>query len=71
LVRVRGVCGRTPEQISVLPLTNHINTEDNNTKKDMNAKERFLEYYYKAKKKGTAKSYRRGLEFFLEWYLEG
>ena len=34
----------------------------------MSAKEKFLEHLLKGKKKGTYKSYKRGLELFLEWY---
>jgi len=33
----------------------------------MTAKDRFLDYYLKAKKKSTWKSYKRGLELFFEW----
>ena len=34
----------------------------------MNAKEQFLDHLIRGKTKGTFKSYRRGLELFLEWY---
>jgi len=34
----------------------------------MNAKEKFLEHLRRGKKKSTYKSYKRGLELFLEWY---
>ena len=34
----------------------------------MNAKEQFLDHLLRGKTKGTYKSYKRGLELFLEWY---
>lgn len=60
-------CGRKPDKQSTSPSQNHKNNETQYNKNRMSVKERFLDYHKKARSKGTYKSYRRGLELFLEW----
>jgi len=67
-----GFAGDNPKKFSLskaIPSNKPYKERQTETENEMkNSKERFYEYYQKAKSKNTLKSYRRGLELFLEYY---
>lgn len=56
------IFGRTPNKKYNITLTNH------SVRETLNAKEKFLKDILERKKKGTAKSYKRSIELFEEYY---
>ena len=49
-------------------MISHKNREDDKDTKAMSETEKFLDYYKSARRKGTYKSYKRGLSLFEEYY---
>jgi integrase len=66
--RKKGFAGDNPKKFSLSKAIPYKERQIEQISEMENSKERFYEYYRKAKSKNTLKSYRCGLELFLEYY---
>jgi integrase len=64
----KGFTGDNPKKFSLSKAIPYKERQTETENEMKNSKERFYEYYQKAKAKNTLKSYKRGLELFLEYY---